>query len=123
MDIAARVLVVDDDPTMRRVAVATLEGDGYQVDEAGNIRQALERIEAGRPDLILLDIMLPDGSGIRLCRALWAKIGRRTPILMMTALQDTKRHLSGFRAGAGALLVKPFSRAEILDSVRVQLRP
>ncbi|MDQ3690880.1 MAG: response regulator, partial [Chloroflexota bacterium] len=79
-----RILVVDDEPAVREAVERALRLDGHAVDLAADGREALERIQAGRPDALVLDVLMPEVDGLQVCRRLRAA-GDRTPILMLTA--------------------------------------
>jgi DNA-binding response OmpR family regulator len=114
-----RVLVVEDDEDVRSVLCRLLEDDGYVVDSVGDGAAAIERVKVGRPDAVLLDVMLPGRSGFDVCQEL--KFQRETnliPILMMTALGDVESRRKGLWVGANAYLTKPFDAAELLRALR-----
>jgi CheY-like chemotaxis protein len=85
------VLIVDDDATARETLVAMLEGEGYELQLAKDGMQALQMLEQLRPDLILLDIMLPGMDGFEVCRRIRARLLAEVPIIMLTALDDRVR--------------------------------
>ncbi|MFT3787957.1 MAG: response regulator transcription factor [Tepidisphaeraceae bacterium] len=118
-----RVLVVEDEPRMREALEAGLRQHGFAVDGTGfgEEGEALAAQEAGRYDLILLDIMLPDVDGTDVCRELRRR-GVTTPILMLTALGATDEKVDGLDAGADDYLTKPFEFAELLSRIRAILR-
>jgi CheY-like chemotaxis protein len=110
MDKAARVLVVDDDPTARLVLRHNLEGRGYEVTEAQDGLQAVRVASTDPPDCILLDYLMPrlDGSGaLRLLRDHGAL--RRTPVVVLTGFPGRERRDAFASLGAAAVLIKPFS--------------
>ncbi len=114
------VLVVDDEPTLRETLAEALEADGLRVITAADGRQALERFRADPPDLVLLDLMLPQISGIEVCR-----IMRResvVPIIMLTAKDSEIDKVVGLELGADDYVTKPFSLRELLARIRAQLR-
>lgn len=115
-----KILIVDDEPKMVELARAYLERDGYRVVEAGDGRQALEVFRKVSPDLIVLDLMLPEMDGLEVCREI-----RRTsdvPIIMLTARDDDADKLIGLEIGADDYITKPFSPRELVARVRVVLR-
>lgn len=116
----ARVLVVEDEPEIRRVVRLVLEAEGHQVFEAEGLQRG--RIEAAtrRPDLLLLDLGLPDGDGIELIHALrgWSAM----PVIVLSARTDEGDKVAALDAGADDYLVKPFGAAELTARVRAQLR-
>jgi DNA-binding response OmpR family regulator len=118
--VAKRVLVVDDDPNVRDVVRRYLEHAGYQVDLAGTGEQALESAERARPDLVVLDLMLPGIDGLEVCRRL-----RRTapvPVVMLTARGEADDRITGLELGADDYVTKPFSPREMVLRVGSVLR-
>jgi two-component system KDP operon response regulator KdpE len=116
----ARVLVVDDEVQLRRTLRRSLEGHGYAVREADDGAGALREAEAFRPDVILLDLVLPDTSGVDVCRTL-----RRTydtPIIVLSVVESEKAKVAALDEGADDYLTKPFGTDELLARVRVALR-
>ena len=119
----ATVLVVDDEAWNRMLAEAILEDEGYRIVTAGDGEEALERVRSDRPDVILLDVMMPRLDGYEVCRRL--KASRRTffiPIILLTALADPKSKILGLEAGADDFLNKPIHRIELLTRLRSLLR-
>lgn len=103
-----RILIVDDDDTFRLIAREALSHGGWIVEEAADGREARERLSRAAPDLILLDVMMPDVDGVALCREIRATdVYRTTPILVITALSDAKVARDALKAGATEFLVKP----------------
>jgi two-component system KDP operon response regulator KdpE len=117
---AATVLVVDDEPQIRRVMRATLTTEGYTVIEARNGAEALDRLRDGYPDLILLDMNMPVLDGLQACREIRAISG--APIIMLTVRSADKDKVRALDAGADDYVVKPFSIEELLARVRALLR-
>ncbi len=115
-----RVLVVDDDPTVREVVVSYLKAEGYDVSEAADGETALAKIEHERPDLIVLDIMLPGLDGLEVCRRVRAT--SQVPIIMLTALGSEADRVVGLELGADDYLTKPFSPRELVLRVGSVLR-
>jgi two-component system KDP operon response regulator KdpE len=115
-----RVLVVDDDPQIRRVMRTTLEARGYEVDEAGSGEQALELALSAKYDLILLDINLPAKSGVETCREIHAS--SNTPIIMLTVRDASEDKIEALDAGACDFVTKPFAMGELLARIRAVLR-
>lgn len=99
-----------------------LEFAGMAVEVAETAAGALERCRTRRPDLILLDVLLPDDSGFNLCRKLRKELGADTPVLFMTAKHDLQSRLQGFRAGGQDFIPKPFFLPELVERVRVHLQ-
>ena len=117
---AATVLVVDDEPQIRRVMRATLTTEGYTVIEARNGAEALDQLRDGHPDLILLDMNMPVLDGLQACREIRAISG--APIIMLTVRSADKDKVRALDAGADDYVVKPFSIEELLARVRALLR-
>ncbi len=115
-----RVLVVEDDPTVREVAVSYLEAAGFIVGSAGDGFAALAELERIAPDLVVLDRMLPGIDGAELCRRIRATT--TVPIIMLTAMGSTEDRISGLEAGADDYLTKPFSPRELVLRVQSILR-
>jgi DNA-binding response OmpR family regulator len=114
------VLVVDDEPTLRETLAEALEADGLRVVTAADGREALERFRADPPDLVLLDLMLPQLSGIEVCRILRRESA--VPIIMLTAKDSEIDKVVGLELGADDYVTKPFSLRELLARIRSQLR-
>ena len=115
-----RILVVDDEPELRRALRRSLEGHDYAVREAEDGASALSTFEAFKPDVVLLDLMLPDMSGVDVCGELRRK--HRTPIIILSVVGDEKTKVAALDQGADDYLTKPFSMDELLARVRVSLR-
>jgi two-component system KDP operon response regulator KdpE len=120
MELRAVILIVEDEPEIRRFVRMTLESEAHEVHEAATLQRGL--IEAGsrRPDLVVLDLGLPDGDGVDLIRDLrsWSAI----PIIVLSARGGEVDKISALDAGADDYLVKPFGAGELLARVRAQLR-
>ncbi|NPV09960.1 MAG: response regulator transcription factor [Anaerolineae bacterium] len=116
-----RILVVDDDPKIVAVVRAYLEKDGYQVLTAEDGCRALELTREARPDLVVLDLMLPGMDGLDICHVLRSE-GNRTPIIMLTARTTEEDKLLGLEEGADDYVTKPFSPRELLARIRAVLR-
>lgn len=114
------ILVVDDDEEIRKLLVRYLETQGYRATTASNARELGERLRNGRPDLVVLDVMLPDGSGVDLCRDI-----RKTssiPIILLTALKEDVDRIIGLEIGADDYVGKPFNPRELVARIRAVLR-
>lgn len=125
MNRAGSVLIVDDEKTLREVVRRYLELDGFQVWEAETGPDALEKIATGRPDLILLDVMLPGLDGFALARRLNSEATPNAPaipIIFLTARKDEMDRIAGFDLGADDYVTKPFSPRELVARVRAVLR-
>jgi two-component system, OmpR family, response regulator MprA len=116
-----RVLVVDDDPPLRRMLERTLRAEGYAVTLAADGGAALVEAERAAPDVIVLDLALPAIDGLSVCRRLRSK-GLPTPILMLTARDAVADRVAGLEAGADDYLVKPFAAAELVARIRALTR-
>jgi two-component system phosphate regulon response regulator OmpR len=116
----ARVLVVDDDPALRELLRDYLGLSGFQVDEAEGGEQMRQRMVAARPDIVVLDIMLPGEDGLSLARTL--RQHSNLPILMLSARGDEIDRVVGLEVGADDYLAKPFSPRELLARIRALLR-
>jgi len=117
---AATVLVVDDEVPIRRFLRAALEGEGYRVLEADSLRQGLAQAASSNPEVLLVDLGLPDGDGLELIRRVreWAQ----TPILVISARGRDDDKVAALDLGADDYLTKPFSVPELLARLRVALR-
>ena len=114
------VLVVDDEETIAEAVQARLESEGYRVLVAGDGGQAIETAARERPDLVVLDLMLPGMDGLEVCRQL--QRDRWVPVLMLTARTEEADKVAGFAVGADDYLTKPFSLRELVVRVRAILR-
>jgi len=117
---AKKILVVDDEKRIVEILKAYLERDGYQVITAYDGRSALEFSRRDSPDLIILDLMLPEVSGWDVCRELRKETD--VPIIMLTARDDTTDKIVGLELGADDYVTKPFDPKEIISRVRAVLR-
>ncbi|HEY7487830.1 MAG TPA: response regulator transcription factor [Streptosporangiaceae bacterium] len=117
----ARVLVVDDEPAVRESLTNSLEFEGYEVVTASDGLEALDKAEAEKPDLVVLDVLMPRLDGLTACRRLRAR-GDTTPVLMLTARDMVGDRVTGLDAGADDYLVKPFELDELLARIRALLR-
>ena len=116
-----RVLVVDDEPSIVDAVATSLRYEGFEVDEAASGRDALASAQAKAPDLIVLDIMLPDLDGLEVTRRLRAD-GIRVPILFLTARDALEDKVAGLTIGGDDYVTKPFSLAEIVARIHAILR-
>ncbi len=123
LDQKARILIVDDEPRNLRLIEAMLGPDGHITLTAANAAEALALVARQAPDLILLDIMLPDRSGFEVASQLKSNAATKgIPIIMVTALDDRESRLAGLNAGAEEFITKPVDRPELLIRVRNLLR-
>ncbi len=117
---ARTILVVDDEPTLRETLAEALDADGFDVVTAADGRDALARFRERRPDLVVLDLMLPELSGIEVCRIIRQESG--VPILMLTAKSSEVDKVVGLELGADDYVTKPFSLRELTARIRALLR-
>ncbi len=116
----SRVLVVDDDPALAEMLTIVLRGEGFETAVVGDGGRALPALRDLRPDLVLLDLMLPGMNGIDVCKAIRAESG--VPIVMLTAKTDTVDVVLGLESGADDYVVKPFKPKELVARIRTRLR-
>ncbi len=116
----AHVLVVDDDPKIRDLLRLYLVREGHRVTPAGDGESALAAARAGKPDLVVLDVMLPGMDGVEVCRRL--RDESAVPVILLTARTGDSDKVIGLDAGADDYVVKPFSPRELMARVRAQLR-
>ncbi|HEX6312262.1 MAG TPA: response regulator transcription factor [Acidimicrobiia bacterium] len=119
-DAPARILVVDDDPTVAEVVVRYLEREGYAVESVGDGRAAIDRAGAEVPDLVVLDLMLPGLDGLEVYRRL--RLLAPVPVIMLTARGDEDDRVVGLELGADDYVSKPFSPRELTARVKSVLR-
>ena len=117
---AGRILVVDDEPQIRRIMRVALTGAGYEVDDAKTAEEALAKVRAFRPDLVLLDINMPGMGGLAACRTIRADTN--IAIIMLTVHNTEKAKVEALDAGADDFVTKPFSTPELLARIRATLR-
>ena len=115
-----RVLVVDDEPQFRRALVTNLRGAGYDVEAAATAEEALASAGLRAPELVVLDLVLPDGRGTDVCRELrrWSE----APIILVSAVGDEAEKIAALDAGADDYVTKPFAIGELLARMRAVLR-
>jgi len=116
----AKILVVDDEPQIRRVMRATLTAQGYTILEAANGAAALQELRGERPDLVLLDMNMPGMDGLETCREIRASSA--VPIIILTVRGGEKDKVRSLDAGADDYVTKPFSMEELLARIRAALR-
>lgn len=116
----ASILVVDDEPQIRRVMRATLSAQGYVITEAKTGEEALDSVRKQRPELILLDVNMPGMGGIEACREI--RRSYDAPIIMLTVRNSERDKVSALDAGADDYVVKPFGMEELLARIRAALR-
>src|SRR5213592_1318914 len=115
-----RVLVVDDDAALAEMLGIVLRGEGFEPTFVSDGDKAVEVFRDSRPDLVLLDLMLPGTDGIDVCRQIRAESG--TPIVMLTARGDTVDVVLGLECGADDYIIKPFKPKELVARMRARLR-
>lgn len=120
LSVARTVLVVDDETTLRETLAEALQQDGLDVLTAADGKDALEQFRRGKPDLVLLDLMLPQISGIEVCRIMRRESA--VPIVMLTAKDGEIDKVVGLELGADDYVTKPFSLRELMARIRTQLR-
>jgi two-component system OmpR family response regulator len=118
---APRVLVVDDEQSITDLVALALRYEGFTVEQAATGRGALAAVEAFKPDLVILDVMLPDVSGLDVMRRLSAE-SRKVPVIFLTARDATEDKVHGLTIGGDDYVTKPFSIEELVARVRVVLR-
>ncbi len=116
----AKILVVDDEPNIREVVGLYLRRDGHAVVSAADGEEALEVYRRTRPDLVVLDLMLPKVSGLEVCRRI--QVERRVPLIMLTARGEEEDRIVGLGLGADDYVIKPFSPRELAARVGAVLR-
>src|SRR3954468_8891431 len=120
MSDSPRVLVVDDEPQIVRGLRVVLRNAGYQVDSAGTKEEALDALSRRTPDAVLLDLVLPDGSGVDVCKQVreWSHV----PIVVVSAVGDEREKVRALDAGADDYVTKPFGTEELTARIRAALR-
>jgi two-component system, OmpR family, KDP operon response regulator KdpE len=117
---AGRILVIDDEPQIRRLMRTTLVSAGYEVDDARTGEEGLEKVGAYHPDLVLLDINMPGMGGLAACEAL--RMDKNIAIIMLTVRDSEADKVAALDAGADDFITKPFSTPELLARIRAALR-
>lgn len=115
-----RVLVVDDERTVREVVAAYLTREGFNVTEASDGKQALEKIDRDRPDLVVLDVMLPEVDGLSILNTI--RPGLSIPVILLTARGEESERILGLEMGADDYVTKPFSPREVVARVKAVLK-
>ena len=118
-----KILIVEDEAAIRQMLAFNLSRAGFEVEEAADCATARARIAGARPDLVLVDWMLPDSSGLELTRSLRREeISRELPIIMLTAKSEEKDKIIGLDGGADDYITKPFSPRELVSRIKALLR-
>jgi DNA-binding NtrC family response regulator len=111
-----RILLVDDDPGLSEVIALLLDREGYGVERAGTVKQGLHLVEAKKPDLVVTDLKLPDGTGLDVIAGVRAR-RPRLPLIMITSYSSMESAIAALRAGAVDYVIKPFNNDEFLRAV------
>jgi two-component system OmpR family response regulator len=119
--VKTRVLIVDDEPNIRDLLATSLRFAGYEIQTAANGAQAVAAVTESEPDIILLDVMLPDMNGFSVTKKLRAS-GIQSPILFLTARDDVEDKITGLTVGGDDYLTKPFSLDEVVARIQAILR-
>ena len=119
-NVKSRVLIVDDDSSLAEMLSIVLRNEGHDVSHVADGSEAVDTFRAVRPDLVLLDVMLPGMDGMEICRRIRAESG--VPIVMLTARTDTHDIVVGLESGADDYIVKPFKPQELIARIRARLR-
>jgi two-component system KDP operon response regulator KdpE len=117
---SGRILVVDDEPQIRRVMHATLTAQGYEVDEVRSGEEALEKLHESKADLVLLDVNMPGMGGLATCRAI--RSTSEIAIIMLTVRNDEADKVAALDSGADDYITKPFSMPELMARIRAAIR-
>jgi two-component system, OmpR family, alkaline phosphatase synthesis response regulator PhoP len=119
---AKHVLVVDDDPLIGQFLVDVLDGKGFTVTVARNGKEGLEAARSQKPDLILLDVMMPELNGFQVCEALRRDAAlEATPVVMLTAMENQKLNELAFEAGAEVCMTKPFQPDRLINIISLAI--
>jgi two-component system response regulator MprA len=116
-----RLLVVDDEASVREALALVLDLSGFEVRTASDGREAIRTLASEWPDAVILDVLMPGLDGLEVCRRMRAT-GDRTPVLMLTARTEVSERVEGLEAGADDYLAKPFAREELIARLRALLR-
>jgi two-component system, OmpR family, KDP operon response regulator KdpE len=115
-----KIIIIDDDQSIRKLLTIALKSSGYETIEASNIEEALSKSAINSPDMVLLDLGLPDGDGLRFIKSFreWSNV----PLIVVSAVSQEDKKVTAFELGADDYLVKPFSTNELLARIRAFLR-
>lgn len=120
MDEQRTIIVTDDEPSLREFIRVSLEQDGYQVLQAANGMECLALVRTERPDMVILDVVMPEMDGLETCRAI--RTFSQVPVLLLTAKMESEDVVTGLDRGADDYLIKPFNMDELLARIRALLR-
>jgi DNA-binding response OmpR family regulator len=122
MDISPRILIVDDDPEGCLLTSLILRRAGFEIRTLNTGAAALAEVERARPDLVMMDLMMPDMDGLKLCRLLRARYGREElPIVIYTARAGADSRQAGIGAGAQDVMIKPTPTAELVSRIKAAI--
>lgn len=113
-----KILVAEDEPMLLKTIELKLKKEGYEVIVTADGRQAAEQIESANPDMVITDIMMPYVSGLELINLLRQKLNRKTPIIILSAMEQEKVVMEAFELGADDYITKPFSLNELVIRVK-----
>lgn len=116
-----KILVVDDEPKIRRIVEQSLRKDAYRVVHACDGMEAMQKLDAEQPDLVVLDLMMPEMDGFEVCKAMRSR-GDNTPVIILTAKDELEDKAYGFNLGVDDYVTKPFSPSELALRVKAVLR-
>ncbi len=121
---AARILAVDDEQSIRKLVTVTLQNRGFEVDDAADGQEALDKAMTNKPDLIVLDVMMPRMDGFEVRKRLREnEETKEIPIIFLTAVGQFESQLAGMESGKEDYLTKPFTPSELADLVEATLNP
>ncbi|MGU3575472.1 response regulator [Brucellaceae bacterium C25G] len=121
MNVQPHILIVDDDPEIRNLLSRYISEQGFRVSVAGDRRECERKLQETNPDLLVLDVMLPDGSGLDICRRLHSE-NSTLPVILLTALKEDVDRIIGLEIGADDYLGKPFNPRELIARIKAVLR-
>lgn len=113
-----KILVAEDEPMLLKTIELKLKKEGYEVIVTADGRQAAEQIESANPDMVITDIMMPYVSGLELINLIRQKLNRKTPVIMLSAMEQEKVVMEAFELGADDYITKPFSLNELVIRVK-----
>lgn len=116
-----KILIVEDDANIRELTSSVLEAEGFEISAFGTAKEGIESFRASKPDLVLIDIILPDGTGFDVCREVKSG-GRDIPVIIMTVRGELETRLKCFKLGAQDYVAKPFAVEELVERVKVHIQ-